>query len=143
MDVPELGEGEVFSGALDAPNGYFQRDGVENVTITLENDGSENDSYEINNTEFVSTWELGSIESSGEEAKQEPTPDEASPAPDAARKAPKAELPKTGDQTPPSAALALLALVAVAASVALRTSGTCGDEASREDVRKDARRRKR
>jgi LPXTG-motif cell wall-anchored protein len=143
MDVPELGEGEVFSGALDAPNGYFQRDGVENVTITLENDGSENDSYEINNTEFVSTWELGSIESSGEEAKQEPTPDEASPAPDAARKAPKAELPKTGDQTTPSLTLALLALVAVAASVALRTSGTCGDEASREDVRKDARRRKR
>ncbi len=58
MDVPELGENEAFTGVYDAPNGYFQNDGVKNITITLENDGTESDGYEINNTEFVNTWEI-------------------------------------------------------------------------------------
>ncbi|MBP3883725.1 MAG: hypothetical protein J6D54_02140, partial [Olsenella sp.] len=123
MDVPVLGEGETFTGVFDAPNGYFRRDGINNIIVTLEDDGTESEGYEINNTEFVSTWELDPIESSGEEAKQEPTSDEASAAPDAARKAPKAELPRTGDEMPPAVPLALLALVAVAASASVRATG--------------------
>lgn len=81
MDVPELVENEMFTGTYDATSGYFQKDGVNNIIITLEDDGTEAEGYEINNTQFVSAWELA--------------PDIETPA---ATKAAPAKSPVTGDQ---------------------------------------------
>lgn len=130
VDVPELGEDATFSDALDAANGYFRRDGIENITITLEDDGTESEGYEINNTEFVSTWELDSTEPSGEEASSEDAKGEA--APDARELPRKQGTPKTDDQTMPVVPLALLALVGVAASVVVRAmDGVAGEDEER------------
>ena len=58
VDVPVLGENEKFTAKLDASRGYFQNEGVKDIVITLEDDGTEAPGYELNNTEFVSTWDV-------------------------------------------------------------------------------------
>ena len=104
-DVPELGENETFNWTYNAPNGYFQKDGVNNIIITLENDGTEAEGYEINNTEFVSAWEL--------------IADEETPAATKASTS-SAKAATTGDQALLFVILALLALALVTAPIVLR-----------------------
>lgn len=104
VDVPELGEEETFTWKYDAPDGYFQNSGVKNIIITLENDGTESDGYEINNTEFVSTWEV--------------IPDSETPA--ATKAAPSNA--KTGDQYLLAIILALLALALVMTPIVIRAA---------------------
>ncbi len=103
IDVPELGENESFTGTYDAENGYFQNDGVNNIIITLEDDGTEAEGYEINNTEFVSAWEV--------------IPDDQAPA---ATKAASAKAPSTGDNIALALILALVLLALVAAPIVAR-----------------------
>jgi len=106
VDVPELGENQTFTATYDAPSGYFQNDGVSNITITLENDGTESGSYEINNTEFVSAWEV--------------TPNEKAPA-DGGKQSTKASSssPKSGDAIAPWVILAIIAAVAISTTIAV------------------------
>ena len=107
VDVPELGESQTFTATYDAPSGYFQNDGVNNITITLEDDGTENEGYDINNTEFVNTWEV--------------IPDEETPAADdtTGTKATSAS-PKSGDAIAFWIILALIVAAAVTAPIAIR-----------------------
>ncbi len=105
MSVPELGENEKFTATYDAANGYFQKDGVNNIIITLENDGTEAEGYEINNTEFVNAWEI--------------IADEKTPAATKASSS-SAKSAKTGDQLPLSVILALVALALVSAPIVIR-----------------------
>ncbi len=58
VDVPELSEGTSFSYTYSAPKDFFQNDGIDAMIVTLEDDGSENEGYELNNTEFVNTWDV-------------------------------------------------------------------------------------
>lgn len=97
VDVPELAEAETFQHAYAAPKGYFQNGGVKSIIVTLENDGTENDGYELNNTEFISTWDVTPTDSGGASTK---------PAPAAAK------APATGDQI----ALLLLVMLLLAAA---------------------------
>ena len=114
VDVPELGEYEVFTTKMDAKDGYFQKEGIKNVIVTLENDGSDAsnpDYYEINNTEFVSTWELG--------AESETPPASSDSDNGKGTQTPKtgggnSSLPATGDQIALGLILALLAIALVA-----------------------------
>ncbi len=119
VEVPALGENETFSDTLDAADGFFRRAGVENITITLQNDGSDNGSYDINNTEFVNTWEFTDDETS-EQSMPEEQPSQQQEQPAARR------LPDTGDVAP-SAAAALLALVALCGALALRRGRVDGE----------------
>lgn len=109
VDVPELDEGEEFSHTYSAPNGYFRNDGIESIIITLEDDGSENEGYDINNTEYVSTWEVI------DEAKT-PTSSSSSSKSSTAR-----PMPKTGDLVMLTVVLIALAAV-VATSIVLARS---------------------
>ncbi len=112
VEVPALGENETFSDTLDAADGYFRKAGVENITITLQNDGSDNGSYDINNTEFVNTWEFTDDETS-EQSTPEEQPSQQQEQPAVKR------LPDTGDVAP-GAAAALLALVAIGCALVTR-----------------------
>lgn len=120
MDVPELGENETFTASYDAENGYFQNSGIKSVIITLENDGTEAEGYEINNTEFVSTWEL----SSSEEPTVSDTSEQATETTTTVvtTTTTKRALPATGDQDSLALALALIALASISGSLVIRTS---------------------
>lgn len=76
---------------------------MNNIIITLEDDGTEAEGYEINNTQFVSAWELA--------------PDTETPA---ATKAAPAKSPVTGDQVVLGVILALIALALVASAIVAR-----------------------
>ncbi len=104
VDVPELGEGEEFTDKYDASKGYFQKDGINNIIVTLKNDGADSDGYEINNTEFVSAWEI--------------VPDNNTPA---ATKPTSAKAPSTGDRIAPALLLALLAIAIITSPIIIRT----------------------
>ena len=111
VDVPELGENETFNDKFDAPSGYFQKDGVNNIVITLENDGADANGYEINNTEFVSAWEVIADD-------QTPASDQAQ----AATKGASAKSPSTGDQIALALILALIALMIASIPIAIRSA---------------------
>ncbi len=61
VEVPELGEDECFIDTYTAEDSYFRRSGVADITVKLFNDGSQStdgSGYELNNTDFVSTWDF-------------------------------------------------------------------------------------
>ncbi len=114
MSVPELGENETFTGTFNAPNGYFQKDGVNYITVTLEDDGTQADGYEINNTEFISAWELI-------EEDETPAGPEVPKTGETSQKA-ATTLPRTGDQTMLGLTVALLILFLAGSLVAVRVA---------------------
>lgn len=126
-DVPELGEYESFNAQMDAKDGYFQKEGLKNVIITLENDGSDASDagyYEINNTEFVSTWELGAESETPPAASDPGDGSGAQTAKAGSGSGPgsgKSGLPGTGDQITIGLMLALLAIALVASPFVVRT----------------------
>lgn len=77
VDVPELQEAETFNYTYSSPSGYFQNAGVKSIIVTLEEDGTENDGYEINNTEFISTWEVATKKGSTADGTAKPMPSKA------------------------------------------------------------------
>ena len=107
--VPELGENETFSATYNAADGYFLNDGVSNITITLEDDGTEAEGYEINNTEFVSAWEF---------IPEQETPTTTPATTQSASS--NTKMPTTGDETPIFIILALIALALVTTPVVVR-----------------------
>ncbi len=61
VEVPELAEDECFIDTYTAEDSYFRRSGITDITVKLVNDGSQStdgSGYELNNTEFVSTWDF-------------------------------------------------------------------------------------
>lgn len=122
VQVAKLGENEEFTDSFDAPNGYFQNDGIKNIIVTLEDDGTYNDGYEINNTEFISTWEL--LPEKAQTPKTNATT-KATPAP--------AKLASTGDQVPLMVIVALMALAIVALAIRRVALARVVDEAD-DDV---------
>ena len=82
----------------------------ENSVITLENDGAESNGYEINNTDFVSAWEIIADD-------QTPASDQAQ----AATKGASAKSPSTGDQIALALILVLLALMIASIPIATQS----------------------
>ena len=119
VEVPELQEDGTFNYTYVAPHGYFQNDGVSNIIVTLEDDGSEDEGYDINNTEFIDTWEV--VESPTSPTAEKPAVQASQPASQASQSATqasqsavKASAPKTGDSFDPMVVLALLAIAVLA-----------------------------
>ena len=118
VDVAALGENETFTDKFDAPHEYFQNDGVNNIVITLENDGSESgEGYEINNTEFVSAWEVYADEDGSDVAENTGASENTTKGAPA-----NASAPSTGDQIMKAMILLLFLLAAIAAVVVVRAA---------------------
>lgn len=102
VEVPALAQNETFTFEHYATDGYFQKSGVTDLTIMLEDPNDPEDIYSLYNTDSIYTWEVND-----------------NPAPAAKATATsvtsKATTPKTGDEFP--LAVAVLAMLALAVFV--------------------------
>ena len=101
VEVPVLAEGELFTYEYKAPAGYFQKTGVADLTVMLEDPNDPDDSYSLYNSDSIHTWDL--------EASETP----------AATKAASAA-PKTGDNFAFGIVFALLALIVFTSPFVIR-----------------------
>lgn len=103
VEVPSLAEDETFTYEYNAPAGYFQNTGVENLTIMLEDPNDPDDAYSMYNTDSIYTWEIADDET-----------------PAAAATRPASTAPKTGDDFALGIVLALVALMLLAGPAVAR-----------------------
>ncbi len=80
---------------------------MNSIIVTLEKDGTENTGYEINNTEFVSAWDVKASEEASADTKAMPA---------------NAKAPSTGDQAMLAIILVLLALALMSAPIVIQSA---------------------